>query len=121
VEPPLANQAVEREMQELCARLEVMQAAQRRAPDVGDISDAESEEAVGKNVVEEVAGEDVVEECLMRAVSILGGRAKMEVPIYEANLYSKELLDWIRSMEIYFYYEDVDEERRVIHVVTRLK
>jgi hypothetical protein len=33
----------------------------------------------------------------------------------------QELLDWIRSMEKYFDYEDVDEEKRVRHVVTRLK
>jgi len=43
-------------MQELCARLEMMEAAQRRAPDAGDVSDAESEEAVGENVVEEAVG-----------------------------------------------------------------
>jgi hypothetical protein len=52
-EPPLANRAVEREMRELRARLEAMEAAQRRAPDAGDVSDAESEEVE----VEEAAGE----------------------------------------------------------------
>jgi hypothetical protein len=55
VEPPLSNRAMEREMRELHARLEAMEAAQRRAPDAGDISDAESEEVE----VEEVAGENV--------------------------------------------------------------
>jgi hypothetical protein len=76
---------------------------------------------VDENVNEEAAGEDVAEECLLRAVSRLGGRAKMEVPMYEGNFYAEELLDWIRSMEKYFNYEDVDEERRVRHAVTRLK
>jgi hypothetical protein len=54
VEPPLANRVVEREMRELRARLEVMEAAQRRAPDAGDISDAESEEVVGENVIKKL-------------------------------------------------------------------
>jgi hypothetical protein len=116
-EPPLANRAVEREMRELRARMEAMEAAQRRAPDAGDISDAESEEVE----VEEAAGENVAEERLLRAVVRLGARAKIEVPMYEGNLDAEELLDWIRSMDKYFDYEDVDEEKRVRHVVTRLK
>jgi hypothetical protein len=33
----------------------------------------------------------------------------------------KRLLDWMRSMDKYFDYEDVDEEKKVRHVVTRLK
>jgi hypothetical protein len=51
----------------------------------------------------------------------LGARAKIEVPMYEGNLDVEELLDWIQSMDKYFDYEDVDEEKRVRHVVTRLK
>jgi hypothetical protein len=121
VEPPLDNQVVEREMRELRARLEVMEEAQRRAPDVGDVSDAKREEVVGKNVVGEGAGEDVAEEHLLREVSRLGGRAKMEALMYEDNLDAEELLDWIRSMDKYFNYEDADEERRVRHVITRIK
>jgi hypothetical protein len=88
-----------------------MEAVQRQAPDVGDISYVENEEAVGKNVVGEAAREDVSKERLLRFVAILGGRSKMEVPMYEGNLDPGELLDWIRSMDKYFDYEDVDEER----------
>jgi hypothetical protein len=116
-EAPLANRVVEREMRELHARLETMEATQRRAPDVGDVSDAESEEVE----VEEAAGEDVAEERLLRAVARLGGRAKIEVPMYEGNLDVEELLDWIRSMDKHFDYEDVDEEKKVKQAVTRLK
>jgi hypothetical protein len=58
---------------------------------------------------------------LLRAVVRLGARAKIKVPMYEGNLDAEELLDWIRSMDKYFDYEDVDEEKRVRHVVTRLK
>ena len=51
----------------------------------------------------------------------MGGRDKIEVPMYEGNLDAEELLDWIRSMEKHFDYEDVDEEKKVKHTVTRLK
>jgi hypothetical protein len=51
----------------------------------------------------------------------LGGRAKIEVPMYEGNLDAEELLDWIRSMDKHFDYEDVDEEKKVKKAVTRLK
>jgi uncharacterized sporulation protein YeaH/YhbH (DUF444 family) len=106
VEQPLANRAIEREMRELHARLEAMEAAQRRAPDAGYISDAESEEVE----VEEAIGENVVEERLLRAIVRLGARAKIEVPMYEGNLDAEELLDWVRSMDKYFDYEYVDEQ-----------
>jgi chemotaxis signal transduction protein len=45
----------------------------------------------------------------------------MEVPMYEGNLNVDELLDWINSMGKYFDYEEVKEEKKVKHVVTRLK
>jgi hypothetical protein len=51
----------------------------------------------------------------------LGARAKIEVPMYEGNLDVEELLDWVRSMDKYFNYEVVNEEKRVRHVVTRPK
>jgi hypothetical protein len=86
-----------------------MEASRRQAPDPRDISDAESEAIE----VEEAIGEDVVEECLSREVSILGGKAKIEVLMYEGNLDAEDLLDWIRSMEKHFNYEDFDEERKV--------
>jgi hypothetical protein len=73
VEQPLSNRVVEREMRELRARLEVMEEAQRRAPDAGDINDAES----GEVEVEEVVGEDVVKYILLRAAVRLGSRAKI--------------------------------------------
>jgi hypothetical protein len=57
----------------------------------------------------------------LKVVVKLGARENMDVPMYEGNLVVEELLDWIRSMDNYFDYEDVDEGRKVRHVVTRLK
>jgi hypothetical protein len=42
-DPPVANRAMEREMRELCVRLDAMKTTQRRAPDAGDIIEAEME------------------------------------------------------------------------------
>jgi hypothetical protein len=87
--------------------------------DTRDISEADSENEAGHG--EEVTVEDVVDERLFRAVARIGARAKMEIPMYEGNLDVEELLDWIRDLDKYFYYEDVEEDRKVKHVVTRLK
>jgi hypothetical protein len=110
--------AVEREMCELRARLDAMETAQRRTVNVGDISEAESENEAGD---EEVAVEDAAEECLFRVVARIGAREKMDIPMYEGNLDVEELLDWIRALDKYFDYEDVEEDKKVKHVITRLK
>jgi hypothetical protein len=102
---------------ELHTLLDAMETTQRIAPDVGEVSDEEIKE----REVEEVVVEDAAEERLLKAVVKLGAREKIDIPMYEGNLYVEELLDWIRSMDKYFVYEDIDEEKKVKHVVTRLK
>jgi hypothetical protein len=74
-----------------------------------------------KTVNEEVAVEDAAEERLFRVVARIGAREKMDIPMYEGNLDVEELLDWIRALDKYFDYEDVEEDKKVKHVVTRLK
>jgi hypothetical protein len=62
VDPPVANRAMEREMRELRARLDAMETTQRRAPDVGDVSEAEMEEVEVEEVVaEDACGRTLVE------------------------------------------------------------
>jgi hypothetical protein len=46
---------------------------------------------------------------------------KWTFPVYEGNLDVEELLDWIRALDKYFDYEDVEEDKKVKHVITRLK
>jgi hypothetical protein len=62
-----------------------------------------------------------VDERLFRAVARIGAREKMEIHMYEGNLDVEEILDWIRALDKYFDYEDVEEEKKVKNVVTRLK
>jgi hypothetical protein len=51
----------------------------------------------------------------------LGATEKIYILMYEGKLDVEELLDWIRSMEKYFEYEDIDEDNKVKHVFNILK
>jgi hypothetical protein len=117
---PMPDPTREREMHKLCARIDAMETTQRCIVDVGDINEAESENEVG-NEGEEVAVEDAVDERLLGVVARIGAREKMDIPVYEGNLDVEELLYWIRALDKYFDYEDVDEDKKVKHVITRLK
>jgi hypothetical protein len=41
--------------------------------------------------------------------------------MYEGNLDVEELLDWFRSLDKYFDYEDIKEDKKVKNVVARMK
>jgi hypothetical protein len=90
---------------------------QRREPDASDAIESKNEYFE----VEEVVGEQTTEERLLRVVVKLGTREKKEVPMYEGNLNVEELLDWISDFNKYFDYEEIDDEKKVNHVVTRLE
>jgi hypothetical protein len=108
------------EMRELRARLDAMETTQRHTVSAGDINESESENEAGHGE-EEVVVDDAANECLLRVVARMGAREKMDIPVYEGNLDVEELLDWIRALDTYFDYEDVKEDKKVKHVVTRLK
>jgi hypothetical protein len=65
--------------------------------------------------------EDAASERLLKAVARMSTKVKMDIPVYEGNLDVEELLDWIRALDTYFDYEDVEEDKKVRHAVTRLK
>jgi hypothetical protein len=88
----MTDPAMEREMCDLRARLEDMETAQRRTVSAGDLSYFESEIEV-EHEEEEVAAEDAANEHLIRAISRMGAREKMDIPIYEGSLDVEELLD----------------------------
>jgi hypothetical protein len=115
----MPDPTVEREMRELRARLDAMETTQRWTIDVGDVSEAERENEAGNE--EEVVVEDAAEECLFKAIARIGSKENMDIPMYEGNLDVEELLDWFRALDKYFDYEDVEEDKKVKHVVTRLK
>ena len=55
--------------------------------------------------------------------SMLGSSSKPrpEIPIYQGSLNLEELIDWINDMEKFFDYEEMEEEKKVKFVVTKLK
>jgi hypothetical protein len=118
-ERTLPDPTVEREMRELHAQLDAMETSHRKTPDTRDISEAESENEVGAK--EKFVAEDTAEECLFKSVARIGSKEKLDIPMYEGNLDVEELLDWFISLDKYFDYEDIKEDNKVNHVVTRLK
>jgi hypothetical protein len=109
----MTDPTMEREMHDLRARLEDMEIVKRHTVSVGDISDSKSEI--------EAEHEEASNERLIRAIARMGARVKMGILVYEGNLDPEELLDWIRGLDTYFDYEDVEEDKKVKHAVTRLK
>jgi hypothetical protein len=114
------NAEMERQIRDLRARLEDMEATQRRGADAGEFSDPEVEEEAG-HAEEEVSAEDASTERLIRAISRMSSKTKMDIPTYEGSLNAEELLDWIRAMDTYFDYEDIEEDKKIRHAVTKLK
>jgi hypothetical protein len=51
----------------------------------------------------------------------MSSKTKMDIPAYEGSLDAEELLDWIRALETYFNYEDIEDDKKVRHAITRLK
>jgi hypothetical protein len=117
---PAGNAEIEQEMRDLRARLEEMETAQRRGVGATEFSDPEIEEEAGHDQ-EEVTAKDASTERLIRAISRMSSKMKMDIPIYEGSLNVEELLDWIRALDTYFDYEDIEEEKKVRHAVTKLK
>jgi hypothetical protein len=115
----VTNPKMERQMHDLRARLEDMETTQRGTISAGDFSDSESEVEAERE--EEVAAEEASNEHLIRAIARMGAKAKMDIPFYDGNLNAEELLDWIRALDTYFDYEDIEEDKKVKNVVTRLK
>jgi hypothetical protein len=114
------NPAMERDIHDLRARVVDMEIKQRCTTDIGDVSESEREDEAGHRE-EEVTTENATNERFLRAIARMGARAKMDIPVYEGNLDAEELLDWIRALDTYFDYEDVEEDKKVKHAVTRLK
>jgi hypothetical protein len=116
---PAGNPEMDRQMRDLRERLEEMETTQSRTASAGDHSDSESEVEVEQQG--ELAAEDAANEGLIKAISWMSSKTKMDIPVYEGNLDAEELLDWIRALDTYFDYEDIEEDKKVRHVVTKLK
>ena len=115
----MADPSIERQMRDLRARLEDMETVKRCTTSAGDLSDFESEVEAKRE--EKIVAKDASNELLIRAITRMGARENMDIPVYEGNLDAEELIDWIRALDTYFDYEDVEEDKKVKHAITRLK
>jgi hypothetical protein len=57
----------------------------------------------------------------MKPIAQMSSKTKMDILTYEGNMDAEELLDWIRALDTYFDYEDIEEDKKVKHAVTKLK
>ena len=69
-----------------------METTQRRGAGTAEFSDSEVEEEAGHDH-EEVTAEDASTERLIRAISRMSSKTKMDIPVYEGSLNAEELLD----------------------------
>jgi hypothetical protein len=111
---------MERQIRDLRARLEEMETTQRHEVGTGKFNDSEVEEEAGHDEGE-VTAKDASIERLIKAIARMSSKTKMDIPVYEGSLNAEELLDWIRALDTYFDYEDIEEDKKVRHVVTKLK
>lgn len=91
---PTGNAEMERQVRDLRERLEEMEAAQRRGDGAVEFNDSKVEEEAGHDA-EEVTAEDASTERLIKAISRMSSKTKMDIPVYEGSLNAEELLDWI--------------------------
>ena len=61
------------------------------------------------------------EERMLRALEGRNDGRKIEVPEYAGNLKSKELINWLNSMEFFFEWKPMTEEKKVKFTCTKLK
>jgi len=92
---------------------------QRHGVGAREFSDSKVEEEAGH--VEEVTIEDASTERLIKAIARMSSKTKMDIPVYEGSLDAEELLDWIRALDTYFDYKDIEEDKKIRHDVTKLK
>jgi hypothetical protein len=94
-------------MRTLKTRLEAMEAARQCDSETGDVSDSEEESPAGG----EEPAEESAEVRLSRSVFGSGSRPRTEIPTDNGSLEPEELIDWINSLDKYFDYEDMDEDK----------
>ena len=61
------------------------------------------------------------EERMLRALEGRNDGSKIEIPDYAGNLKPKELINWLNSMEMFFEWKSMIEEKKVKFACTKLK
>eukprot|EP00253_Pinus_taeda_P016200 PITA_16200 len=110
---PIANAEIMESIEELQARLDAL--TSDRNIDDGDVSEPEIE------ATEEEAVQVTPEMKFFQSVLKSTARTWNQlVSVYQGGLNPEELINWINSMEKFFDYEEMEDEKKVKFVVTNL-
>lgn len=103
-------------------QIDALQEHMRRELNSRRREESEDEEEVEDLDVEEEEEEiDQDQMRLIRAISKIGKRPKVEVPSYSGILNPEELIDWINALEEYFEYEEIEDPDRARFAKMKLK
>ena len=84
-----------------------------------DSEDESKEEDHFEEAIEEAR--DPEETRILKAMSKMWKRPKIEVSTFSGSLGPKELIDWINEIDEYFEYEEIEDPNRVRFAKTKLK
>jgi len=105
------------EISRLQTHLEAIEIGRQRDPEAGDMSDPEEE---APEIVETPVQESAELKLLMSVLGTSSG-PKPELSTYDGSLTAENLIDWVSDLDKYIEYDEIDEEKKVKFVVTRLK
>ena len=91
---PIANVVLLDEIRHLCTRLATVETTQRRVAD-GGIASANEEETTDEEAEEESEAAKV-----MKMLTKVSSRPKVEAPLYDGILSVEVLMEWIISLDI---------------------
>ena len=114
---PIPNAQLMEQMRVMQARLDAMELGRHKELDLGDISDPEEE----KNEQEEEISPESTEMKVFRSMLGSSSRPKPSLSTYDGNSSAEGLIHWIGELDRYFDYEEIEEDKKVKLVITRLK
>ena len=88
----------------MMARIDSIEATQRRGI-THVISDDSNDDEELETIREEHEEQMTMEERMIKAISSIGGKPKLDTHVYSGSINPEELIDWIGEMEKYFEIE----------------
>jgi hypothetical protein len=82
--------------------------------------DDSDDEVKVESTRDELEGEVAIEEIMIRTIKYLGGKSRLETPLYYKNLNFKELIYWIGEMKKLFELKQVKYHMKVRFACTKL-
>ena len=106
-------------MRTMMDRMDAIEATKRRGITHVIRDENVDEEELGI-IRDEPEEQMTMEEIILRAINNIGGKPRLDTPIYFDSLNPEELIDWIRKMEKFFELEHIRDPLRVRLASTKL-